>query len=659
MRAVTSILLLILSRIATAQLSVIDGTSSVVKSTESEFDHEVTLKSGELTFHWNDPQGNTIDCRLIHKTAKDQSPTWLSVGFTSKAETTPSTVEELIVGSESVIGLVSNANVQKYAINGMEISEEDDGTHPLEHQTLLDASIKQHESGDGTASTVLTFTKELEETNSAEIKLNAEGENIWTWGIGPSGETALDIKGGEWGALKLDLAKAKEIASSGGDGADTGSSSTSEATSSTSSGESSSNTSGGLPGGGVSVAADDSAAPVKLGECSSELDGYDKKLSLSPLLAFHWAAGSDKNSLKVALQYQGESWLGFATSKDGKMIGADAIIGKPADSSVGTYALKGKKKDDIIEGEDTLVSSSIKQEEGVTTMEFEAPGIAQDGLNTYLYAVGAGNDFGYHEHRGNFRVDLETCGDVQEAEGGGTKTHMGAFAAHGTIATLAWAIASPFAITVAWFRTLVPSSWIYIHVFSNVLSFFFTLTAVVIAVSAMSMQEGPIIHFSEPHHWVGLTLMVAVTFQVMNGFLRPPVEKKDPYASSQYDLEQSMFKIPRSPREVWYFSHRSTGVALLGMGIYQIHSGLTMFSQNFGVDSVAPWFWGYVGLFGFCLLTLKFWIMFDEYKARRGMRSIGNNKNGNGANGSKNNPPSVASQSHHDSELVPVQFDMS
>ena len=150
--------------------------------------------------------------------------------------------------------------------------------------------------------------------------------------------------------------------------------------------------------------------------------------------------------------------------------------------------------------------------------------------------------------------DLVSCSNSKESGSGSGMTHLGAFAAHGTIATLAWGIASPFAITVAWFRTLVPSSWIYIHVFSNVLSFFFTLIAVIVAISAMSIQPaGAGGHFSDPHHWVGLVLLVAVTFQVMNGFLRPPVEKKDPYAASHYDMDNSSMKYQTSRGDRGHF----------------------------------------------------------------------------------------------------------
>lgn len=45
------------------------------------------------------------------------------------------------------------------------------------------------------------------------------------------------------------------------------------------------------------------------------------------------------------------------------------------------------------------------------------------------------------------------------------------------------------------------------------------------------------------------------------------------------------------------------------MGVYQIVNGLNLYADDFGVTSIAPWFWLYVGLFAFFLIALKVWIM--------------------------------------------------
>ena len=147
--------------------------------------------------------------------------------------------------------------------------------------------------------------------------------------------------------------------------------------------------------------------------------------------------------------------------------------------------------------------------------------------------------------------------------------------------------------------------------------------------------------------------MVAITFQVMNGSMRPPVEKKDPYAARHAE-DQSCFKFPTKPRELWYFLHRMTGVGMLAMGVYQIQSGLTLYAEDFNVTSVAPWFWLYFGVFVFFLLALKAWVMLEEHKARQGMENMADEMDYPGSAGSGS-----SYDMEHDSEEMlpaPIQF---
>lgn len=61
---------------------------------------------------------------------------------------------------------------------------------------------------------------------------------------------------------------------------------------------------------------------------------------------------------------------------------------------------------------------------------------------------------------------------------------------------------------------------------------------------------------------------------------------------------------------------------MLGMGMYQISSGLTLFADDFNVTSIVPWFWLYAGFFAFFLIALRVWIMMEEQKARQGMEVL-------------------------------------
>jgi len=650
-------------------VSLIDATSAFSKSTESSYDHQVELyadgDSHKLTYHWNDIQGNTIEGRLIHSTNSiENAPSWLGFGiYDTFANPDPVTsTTPLMVGSDAVIGLVLSQSVKLWRLGGKQVTADETGVHPAEDQALLESSIKQHTHDDGRVTTDLSFKKTME--NGMDVKVRHAGDNVFLWAMGPPGVNDMETHGVDHrGAFKLDLTKVKQAAESGQTG---------EEQEEKKEEEFENNDQETTDGGGdtttdnppPSTPSDEkNTSPVVTGKCQSMNPDYEKMVALTPNLNFFWTLHPESNLLNAMLEYQGEAWLGLGFSQNGKMVGSTAVIGTPGNNQVQKYKLLDKEKQSITPMQSqTLETPSITQEGGVTKLAFgkllnEGSGsgevvLTTKGLNTLLFAVGSGNDFDYHQHRGAFRLDLDSCSAVMAGGKSATgATHMGAWATHGTFAVLAWAIASPFAMTVAWFRTLVPSSWIYVHVFSNVVSFTFSLIAVIIAFASMSYQTHPS-HFSEPHHWVGLVLIVAMTFQVMNGFLRPPVEKRDPYSSNAPNYQgggaggegetQAFFKIPRTPREIWFASHRGTGIAMLGMGIYQIQSGLDLFARNFNVESMVTWYWVYVALFGSGLISLKLWIRYEEYKARRGMETLSASPNGSDP---------------QDTDALPVQFE--
>ena len=124
------------------------------------------------------------------------------------------------------------------------------------------------------------------------------------------------------------------------------------------------------------------------------------------------------------LQVNSIGWVGFAVSRDGSMVGSEAIIGHPDDNTVFKYSLFGKFPDAIIKVDDehqTLRETSITQdaEIGVTTMkftkyldEFDEIPILVNGTNYFLYARGGSNVFGYHSGRMYFKKDFAGDADV-------------------------------------------------------------------------------------------------------------------------------------------------------------------------------------------------------------------------------------------------------
>jgi len=697
-------------------VSLIDATSSFQRSTESTYDHMVELyaegDTHKLTYHWNDIRDNTFEGRVIHVTnSEDTAPSWLGFGiydtFLHTAPVTSST--PFMVGSDAVIGIVQSRSVELYRLGAKEVNMDKDdngnalGVQPATSQNLLNTNIQQHVSDDGTITTDLTFQKLV--SDGIDVKVRHAGDNVFLWAMGPPSVSDFQTHGPDHrGVFKLDLDKVQQMAQAGQTGGtqeqdqqdkfenNDANQETTDGGTGDADADAGTNTGGGDAGtdetsSSSNTKKEQNTSPVVTGSCQSTNPTYEKMVALTPTLSFFWTLHPEDNKINVLLEYTGgEAWLGLGFSQTGKMIGSTAVIGIPgnaAEGQVQKYKLNDKSSESVNpleSGQQTLTDARISvTDDGVTSLQFtklldEGPStdevyLATKGLNTLLFAVGTNGDtLDYHAHRGTFRLDLGSCSAVIGKSGSstGSATHMGAWATHGTFAVLAWAIASPFAMTVAWFRTLVPSSWIYVHVFSNVVSFTFSLIAVIIAFASMSYQTHPS-HFSEPHHWVGLVLIVAMTFQVMNGFLRPPVEKRDPYSNAPnyqggngggggggaggngggggaggVDDPQAFFKIPRTPREIWFSSHRLTGIAMLGMGVYQIQSGLNLFARNFNVESMVVWYWVYVTLFGSGLISLKLWIRYEEYKARRGMETLSASPNGSDP---------------QDTDALPVQFD--
>jgi hypothetical protein len=55
------------------------------------------------------------------------------------------------------------------------------------------------------------------------------------------------------------------------------------------------------------------------------------------------------------------------------------------------------------------------------------------------------------------------------------------------------------------------------------------------------------------------------------------------------------------------------------MGIYQVQSGLGLYAAQFNTESMAMYYWVYVGAFVLVLVGLRIWVYIEEEKARRGV----------------------------------------
>jgi len=106
------------------------------------------------------------------------------------------------------------------------------------------------------------------------------------------------------------------------------------------------------------------------------------------------------------------------------MEGGEGIIGTPGDGIVQKYTLGSSPRvEPMPQEKQTLMSTSLTQEDGSTVMEFTKY-LAEEGEHTinpagenvFLYAVGMSNDLGYHgASRGSFIVTLGADEDESTA----------------------------------------------------------------------------------------------------------------------------------------------------------------------------------------------------------------------------------------------------
>ena len=357
------------------------------------------------------------------------------------------------------------------------------------------------------------------------------------------------------------------------------------------------------------------------------------------------AAGGVMSAL---LSYDGVGYVALATSTDGFMPNAEAIMCLPDDEApVSKYILGERSQATVVPVDDsaqTLLNTEIIQTEEKTKCLFrkllnedgEIP-IDPNGSNTFIWAIGGSNALSYHRARGSVTIPFEQCtlqgvSEVMAVRQGGT--YDAYWKAHGILMGLAWGFFAPVAIVSAICRRLIPGEgvWFQIHRAANSLCCILTIAGFGLAVAAYNGTGIP--HFSGTHQRIGVTIFVIVLLQVLNGMLRPHIDRpsgdalkgtardtdsdeehafsddKKSFSSSivNFSLRRSRAHTPKTDKTVsrfaWEIVHRSAGLALLGLGLYNGYTGLMLYAMRTGnsTDYTNVW-WGWTGaILGFALL---------------------------------------------------------
>ena len=216
-----------------------------------------------------------------------------------------------------------------------------------------------------------------------------------------------------------------------------------------------------------------------------------------------------------------------------------------------------------------------------------------------------------------------------------TDSHRSAWVTHGIVGTLIFGLLLPTSISSALFRNTIPQYWIYIHVSLNVLIFAMTFFTVGIAFTNLGgigiTSEG---HFKELHHIVGLLLLMIVSFQVVNGFLRPPREF---ITDDEHDqtpgaiLRSTINDKSMTARTLWCLVHSLSGLAVFGLGVYQVQSGLGLFSLRYNTTNWGNVYVGYACWLVGMIVVAKVWMKWKGYERKKKNLSLEMGRGSDGA----------------------------
>jgi uncharacterized membrane protein (DUF373 family) len=158
---------------------------------------------------------------------------------------------------------------------------------------------------------------------------------------------------------------------------------------------------------------------------------------------------------------------------------------------------------------------------------------------------------------------------------------------HGLIGTITFALIMPISILCPIFRLSIASSWMKYHLTLTLISFIMIIVAFSVAV--VTTESSGLEHFTETHHLIGLVLLILTAVQVIIGLRRPA---KDNNTAIYNDVSSSYIEPDdrlcsgnylkrRTIRQRWHIFHRTLGIFILCLGIYQIYDGWGMFADDY------------------------------------------------------------------------------
>mmetsp|Transcript_10062 Transcript_10062/g.15078 ORF Transcript_10062/g.15078 Transcript_10062/m.15078 type:complete len:633 (-) Transcript_10062:106-2004(-) len=342
---------------------------------------------------------------------------------------------------------------------------------------------------------------------------------------------------------------------------------------------------------------------VSTSACQSSDPMYQCSVALNDDVTFFYNfTDADSTLLHARLHYTGQGYLAWGVSKNGYMVGSQAVVGT-SNEGVGKYDLtryssSGVQLMDL--SRQTLQGASIMQGSEGSTLTFskllneedEIP-IDPIGENTFIWARGSGNNLAFHAQEGSFKINLslEAASEEVEVLDIGSD-HQNLWLLHGWLMATAWCLAIPIAIAASLLRdVLSDNKWFALHRGMNTVGSLLAFAGLGLAIYLTEDQEG-LVHFDGTHQILGIVVLSCMVVQALGGILRPALPKQSNSNSNSGEVTDKT-----DTRTKWEFVHKRFGYVLVLFAAYVVLSGNFAYHNMYDeYDAMAVVIFGFVAL---------------------------------------------------------------
>ncbi|GAB2271811.1 hypothetical protein Dimus_006642 [Dionaea muscipula] len=264
-------------------------------------------------------------------------------------------------------------------------------------------------------------------------------------------------------------------------------------------------------------------------------------------------------------------WVGIGFSKDGMMVGGNAMVGwisRTGHARIKQYHLKGYSVSEVIPGKGNLNLTNI------------LPVVVLDGANIYLafqlrfqtllkqqptlLAYGTkypiNHQLSLHDDKTSFVVDYSAAAAAANSPATASVDHGKMKRSHGILGIFGWGLVLPLGAMVARFLKHKEPLWYYLHTFIQFAGFFIVLSGVVVGQALYNYTHAADV--AATHRGIGYFALTLCILQIIAFFIRPDKESKI--------------------RKLWSTYHRWFGVITLFFGAVNIVYGIQIGSAGTG-----------------------------------------------------------------------------